>query len=92
MFLSFIAVILFVHEPGDGESALFDYLPFIWGAAFLLGLAAFAAFLFDLHRNPRVAASQRPIWILLFVLVSALAQPVYWWLYLRPSLDTVPRQ
>jgi hypothetical protein len=59
-----------------------------------LGLALMAVYLVDLFRNPDLVDRQdlRIMWVVLVVVLSGLAMPVYWWLYLRPGSDAFQRR
>jgi hypothetical protein len=44
------------------------------------------AYLRDAYSNPRLTTARRRFWTVVLFVGSTVAMPVYWWLYLRPTL------
>lgn len=88
--LNVAALVFLLHVPaaaiGMTGTTIGHFIPF--AVAFVPAMLAWAVFLQDITRNPRVSRS-RARW-----LVAAIAVPqvvfVYWWLYVRPWIRGSP--
>lgn len=72
-------------DYGGGHDEPPDWL--IWLALFamIVLLLVLIVCLRDAFNNPRIPDEKRTLWVIVLLLGSTLAVPVYWWVYVRPG-------
>ncbi|HEY2322589.1 MAG TPA: hypothetical protein VGJ82_06950 [Thermoanaerobaculia bacterium] len=74
---------LFVARANHGFGA-FGYIFVFHLGTMLLGFALTAVYLIHAFRNDQLAQDRRILWVIVLLLFGFFADPVYWWLYVRP--------
>src|SRR3954471_24278006 len=91
-FLLFVAVVGAPAIAGggavDGRLLISDEVLFALQIATTLVIAGLLGLcLHHVHRSPELRPRRRMAWVVMLFVGSAVAMPVYWWLYMRPDSD-----
>jgi hypothetical protein len=96
-FVLFIGFIVFSFETmmgKQGQSGGFEPFRYIFplhALTMLLMFALAAAYIIHVFRNDRLASDRRIMWLLVILFGGIIAEPIYWWIYIRPgSPDAAP--
>ena len=75
---------IFSATPKHGFDA-FQTIFLFHIATILLGLALMAVYLVHVFRTDQLTQDRRVLWVIVLLLFGFFANPVYWWLYIRPG-------
>lgn len=82
LFIAFIAY-TFAATPKHGFDA-FQMIFLFHIGTMLLMFVLMAVFLVHAFRTDQMNADRRILWVVVLLLFGVFANPVYWWLYIRP--------
>lgn len=77
---------MFMNIPNGGNEppkGLFIFLPIFFGLFILVGIVAIVGLiLYIMHivNNKKLTENERLIWIILLLMVTILAKPIYWYM------------